>query len=546
MCMALSMLAYDSSIFESGQKNRYIRTLKEQMEFDDVTKFYRDDAGENICYSTAFKRLDFDGTITDLVVLTLRGTYRMEWLTNFEPTEAVTHDSFEKGARKAYDGLLDYIAKKQLGQDGRKLKIVVTGHSRGAACANLVAKMILDEGTAPEGVASKPFSSKDLHAYSFATPNSTRDESRSDQRYATIYSIVNPEDFVTKVMPSAWGYGRYGKTYALPNKSTDYYKNYQEYRDGIEAWLQKNTDYTKYKNYPNGLNEVSDYVNAVTKKVPDVSAYHQKGLGIEQYTLHAIYRDFLGGFMCGDELKKKTAYAAFGSLAVGAAGSIGQKTSGFFLSKQVISPYFEHAHMPETYLAAMQVTQRIDIIQPRPAMYGIVNCPVDVSIASADGTELAKIENNAVTKAPEETSGIELQILGDSKQFWLPKVEDYTIKLTGNQDGVMDFILCEMDADTGETKRTIYKDLTVKKGESYHAKKEAAEGMSVLPKNAETGENTQAEDGENEEQPVNYILSDPGGTQIGADEVLIADTPESEKATMDVQVLTEGIGALRA
>lgn len=62
---------------------------------------------------------------------------------------------------------------------------------------------------------------------------------------------------------------------------------------------------------------------------------------------------------------------------------------------------------------------------------GIINCPVD------------------------------LEVIGDSKQFKINASLNYKIKLTGNADGKMDYILSTEDLDAGEEQRILFKDISV-------------------------------------------------------------------------------------
>lgn len=138
----------------------------------------------------------------------------------------------------------NYVKDNKL-SDG-KLKILITGHSRGAAVANLLGAKI-DDNSLKNSNFSVSISNKDVFVYTFATPNTTSIKERDDQKYNNIYNIVNPEDFVTKVMPSKWGYGRYGKSYVLPSKSTDLYTdNVDNYVDYI-SYVRKLKKY--YKEY---------------------------------------------------------------------------------------------------------------------------------------------------------------------------------------------------------------------------------------------------------------------------------------------------------
>lgn len=268
-CSVLSTLAYD---IQDG----YEDTLK-KMGYD-YDSMVLDKNGDSICYGLANKRIYLDGKETDVVLVVLRGTYNMEWVDNFNPGMGKTHKGFQKGADTAYQALKKYVDDKKIGKDGRKTKVIMTGHSRGAAVANLLGKDIIDKG------GSFLADSGDLFDYSFATPNSTSSAERKNAKYNGIFSIVNPEDFVTKVMISKnWGYGRYGRTLILPSSSTDNKKSYASYLGKMQDEFHVYRPYDNYKPYPDGMNAVSNYVNLVAWTVPNVSSYYMQPLGVGYY-----------------------------------------------------------------------------------------------------------------------------------------------------------------------------------------------------------------------------------------------------------------------
>ena len=50
----------------------------------------------------------------------------------------------------------------------------------------------------------------------------------------------------------------------------------------------------------------------------------------------------------------------------------------------------------------------------------------------------------------------------------MPQDEEFTIELTGNDNGTMDYSLCYVDADTGEIERTYYQDVPIENGKTYY------------------------------------------------------------------------------
>ena len=97
----------------------------------------------------------------------------------------------------------------RLGLQQPTTRFLITGHSRGAAVANLLAAF-LDRGSyaAGEKETCPELVPEHIYAYTFATPNSCSDlAERTASQYKNIFNIVNPEDvvpqlpFITVVRP---------------------------------------------------------------------------------------------------------------------------------------------------------------------------------------------------------------------------------------------------------------------------------------------------------------------------------------------------------
>ena len=476
-CSVLSTLAYDV-------KDGYEKMLS-KMDYEQDSMVL-DKEGDSICYGLANKTILLDGKETDVVLVVLRGTYNMEWIDNFDPGTGKTHKGFKKGADTAYEALKKYITKKEIGEDGREVKIIVTGHSRGAAVANLLGKEILDKG------GSFLKEAGNLFDYSFATPNSTSLEERTSEKYDGIFSIVNPEDFVTKVMLSKnWNYGRYGRTLVLPSRSTDSAAWYKKFLSEMRGNFKKYRPYDGYEPYPKGMNEVSDYVNLVAQTVPSVNRYYYQSLANPwdvsyimktSNTLKKLYTDFMGYKQCNNSVYEMVSYATVLAAVAGDYGFLGQSTAAYFIENQAIDSRFEWAHLSETYLASMKALEAEDLYKngkpvKRTVKHGIVNCPVDVSITNGEGEVVGKIVDNRVVTDIEGDS-VNLSVTGDSKQFWISADEDCHVILTGNDNGTMDYVLSEDDADSGETQRILYKTVPLENDKVYTSELLCDEGIA--------------------------------------------------------------------
>ena len=92
----------------------------------------------------------------------------------------------------------------------------MTGFSRGGATTNIAAGLIdskLDKGQ--NLFTSASLAKEDVYAYTFEAPqganvNSETIKAPKDSWYDNIFNVVNPNDVVTKVAMSEYGFTRFG------------------------------------------------------------------------------------------------------------------------------------------------------------------------------------------------------------------------------------------------------------------------------------------------------------------------------------------------
>ena len=112
----------------------------------------------------------------DLVTVIIKGTSEdSEWYSNFNIGDGEIHEGFNIAALKLYSDLEKYIST--LGDNDKKF--LITGHSRGAGVANIVAKMLNESSYADK---------KDIFAYTFASPLVSLDA--CTEGYENIFNIL--------------------------------------------------------------------------------------------------------------------------------------------------------------------------------------------------------------------------------------------------------------------------------------------------------------------------------------------------------------------
>ena len=105
---------------------------------------------------------------------------------------------------------------QESGLDPAHTRILITGHSRGGAIANLLAADLDDPDEGEPTLAP----STGIFAYTFAAPCVTRADNRHDAAFGNIFNVANEADIVTQLPLASWGYDRYGTTIELPHTAS--------------------------------------------------------------------------------------------------------------------------------------------------------------------------------------------------------------------------------------------------------------------------------------------------------------------------------------
>ena len=183
-------------------------------------------------------KLRYKGKDRNMIVLVVRGTNgtNSEWTSNFDVgadttqytnltgshpqwTHKANHKGFDVTANRVIEAVEKYLNTYSLNEGS----ILITGHSRGAAVANLVGKYFEDKKTL------KPFT------YTLATPNTTTDT--NVEAYKTIFNIVNTDDMVPYMPLEKWGFGKYGTTKSISVNQKYERKLFEPLMEGTFEWV---------------------------------------------------------------------------------------------------------------------------------------------------------------------------------------------------------------------------------------------------------------------------------------------------------------------
>jgi len=164
----------------------------------------------------------------------------------------------------------------------------VTGHSRGAAVANLFAadlnQKAVSFGSTPENI----------FCYAFATPNN----STAVTKDRNIFNFCFTDDFVPRVPLVQWGYGKYGRTSTATAQTI--YANNSRFAKMVDNYSQVSNN-----RRPSFDAEATDAaISAFNNLAPNVDAYYTREYRMspdgglisreENQTMHGFMRNYIG------------------------------------------------------------------------------------------------------------------------------------------------------------------------------------------------------------------------------------------------------------
>lgn len=149
------------------------------------------------------------------------------------------HQGFYNAASKIVAEIENHINKFV---DTSKVKIFLTGYSRGAAASNIAGALLDIKASKGEKIGKVGLNSEDIFSYTCATPRGVDVNNKNLQElkvdFSNLYSINFQNDIVPKVVPASLGFDVLGNCYYFPTNLT--MLNYQEYVDKINE-NQQNT-----------------------------------------------------------------------------------------------------------------------------------------------------------------------------------------------------------------------------------------------------------------------------------------------------------------
>lgn len=366
----------------------------------------------------ASKKIIVDGEIKNLVYVVCRGSSGVplvgrEWLSNFDPGSGNTHAGFDGAASRVKTELEEYCAAHHFAT--KDTYIVVTGHSRAAAAANLVGHWLNTEAV----LAKK----ENISVYTFATPTVDRRISSEEVGYAgheNIFNWVNYQDPIRNSASMRY-YGRYGSTTLFA------------YGSGLLGGLTYNDGYCTYTLPNDGWTyTMAELLNAILYEMDPQDVFH-KGRFVANCTRLLSNR------------KKKYPGSEIGELGIAhgmeyyykavITDARAEDDEDFVLvniATQAALDYFKQEYCNES--------NETDVV------IDSYHCPIDLYVYDLNGNLVGSIVNQVVSQ---DDDTFFLYVDGGSLNMatMKSKRDNYTVRIVGYDDGTMKHCLQNVGTD---------------------------------------------------------------------------------------------------
>ena len=523
MRLALSAFA---KIKNNDYSKQYINAenLLDNMGYKNIehnSEYEKKATKDSIGVIAGHKKVNFNGDKCTIIAVAIRGgNYEMEWKGNFNMGGGATHIGFSLARNQVLQFIKDYITNVDNDIDG-SIKLWITGYSRAAATANLTAAWIGDNLKMFGDNVSFANGREDIYAYCFETPAGTSDDNRNSGLYRHIFNIVNQNDFVPMLVMDKWDFGRYGVTKYIPTaltmnsrkfktKQDEMLKLFKQYApenankyliddfvsaehghnfgifmsetmDSLAEAIEKPINYSVYFEdalvelaggaLGNDSSKLDIFLNSLSSKLNKDKKLLTSTIVMSEFAFgpfvgtglnYVLVRTYLiealndAGIKILDASKIDKLVVLAGELFINGTFNLISKNENFV-------DMFKQTHSPALCMAWVDVLEDKDFTSGKLRAIHL-NCPVDIEVYDSEGALTASIINNV----PQEIEGSTMVAFVDEngqKIIYLPKDEEYQIKVKATSDGNVTYSIQETDLETGEIKVTNYSNMSLKEND---------------------------------------------------------------------------------
>ncbi len=390
---------------------------------------YENYHGNDQCaYSLATVPLP-DGS--SLVILTVRGTPagNNEWLSNLNIADSKTEDKQEKENENNLNyhegflnaeqiilrGLLAYTGGWSL--SSKKLKLLIIGHSRGAAVANIIGSHIVQQGL---------FDTKDCYIYTIACPNVTTldEELAKSSRFSFIWNIINAEDIVPSIPFNnigEWNYRKFGNIKVLSNAwSAGRDRFYKE----LQPKMNKTYRYLTGKDYqPSGAGSFIQVQlgRLLTSVNPDVDSFYKGTFAMHKYMAKVVPSMF-------PTEEEKAAKAEKGpSLSDRFINKLDKDNDGIITR---IFDIVNNLHQSESYLSFLMELDEEECFNDTPSIQIVIKGLPEAAVLDSQGNEITRIKEGQTQLFELHESSAACLLGFQMAALGFPSDEEFQIVLT--------------------------------------------------------------------------------------------------------------------
>nr|MBQ8252351.1 BspA family leucine-rich repeat surface protein [Lachnospiraceae bacterium] len=477
---------------EGGTNSSNIEEMMNDLNVSNRVIHYTSPDYNSIGYAMGTRRIYHNNEKKTLIMVAIRGGgYGAEWGGNANVGSGMNHEGFDLAAKQVYVALNQYIGslKEDEFTDGSDIVVWISGYSRGAATANLLAAKLSDDNLA-SGVLAEYNVTEDhisavqnmnVHAFCFECPQNTTDSDSNSLKYANIVNVINPKDFVTYVAMNNgwdWKFRRYGKDYVLPDEAN--MSEYATYRRRMELAYQGST-----------VPEMGANQSVLAKDAAWQLAnviYYDSYAYIMQASVQALASKIMAQEMNWSKLIEgivTLTYACYDITDI----QMGPVVARF----AAINNGIKYAHYPELCMAWMDSISE-DVLKQKKSFWKVfVNCPVDVYVYQ-DKNLVGLIKNDVSQQI--ENGVITMMDDNGQKIIVLPGDSEYKLLCKATDNGKMTITTsCYEQAESLPASVVSYYELPLQTGVTYEAftttsgfTLEDASGKDIIPSVVQTGE----------------------------------------------------------
>ena len=388
---------------------------------------------DQAAFTFATKEIQSSKGKRNLIFIVIRGTplNANEWISNVNISDktkdaAEYHEGFYKTTKLVETALIAYLLRNKI--DIEDCCLLVTGHSRGAAIANLLSAELYN---------TRLFKPENIYTYTFASPNVTTNENTADPKFNYIWNIVNAEDIVPSVPPfyKGWKYRKYGQTKVLINNwNTDPQKYKDVYLPAMNAYFSKFMlrNYSPFMTGPFLPIQCSSILSSINKNVytfySGISALHDRAIS-------AFWKIFPPKTEDEEEEQKEEEKQSTSADVQEKQGAIFAAATrwcyrNFGVDVNYLMNCFSDMHAMETYLSWIVALDEKTVYSTEGTNLIILKGAGDYAVFDEEGKTVATILDGHVNFSKVDIPVAANSILQDHVVLGLPANRNYTVAVS--------------------------------------------------------------------------------------------------------------------